>query len=117
MNTTVTVNSKMCITLTYICPACRNPSGHAVADPCPPEEECIEKLHLTRLMQARHFKDWHCGTPDCEYSREGQQTEMATTLAAIRATREANARAGFEASENMEGSDEDGKFPIPLASA
>jgi hypothetical protein len=49
-------------------------------------------------MQARHFADWNCGTRGCEYSREGQQTEMKTTLAAIKAMREASTRARFEAS-------------------
>jgi hypothetical protein len=66
-------------------------------------------------MQARHFADWNCGTRGCEYSREGQQTEMATTLAAIKAMREASTRARFEASQNLAGSDEAGKFPLPLA--
>jgi hypothetical protein len=66
-------------------------------------------------MQARHFADWNCGTPGCEYSREGQRTEMATTFAAIEAMREASTSARFEVSLYLGSSDKYGKSPVALA--
>lgn len=54
-------------------------------------------------MQARHFADWSCSTPGCEYSREGQVAEMATLLGVIRALREGGT--SDEATEGSEGSE------------
>ncbi|SPQ24847.1 8057742e-c9ec-4c39-8e10-c1a2c3c30d6b [Thermothielavioides terrestris] len=95
----------MCFTIKYICPWCRQPSGHSQTEACALSDECALEYEYSRPMKAKHFEGWHCATPGCAYSRDGRQQERADILAILGAIREGREPRRGEGSEGRRRAD------------
>jgi hypothetical protein len=74
----------MCVTVHYICPACREESGHSATFYCPNPGDCGEPIFFTHLMKAEHFCDWFCATKHCGYNQINQTWDEREIIEALR---------------------------------